>query len=58
MKREVHRSHFRYGMNPYIVSVQKRGFLFEIKACKKFYRRCPAGNALGVHIVDIPRIKF
>jgi len=31
------------------VSVQKRGFLFEIKACEKFYRR---------HIVDIPRIKF
>ena len=33
----------------YIVSVQKRGFLFKIKACEKFYRR---------HIVDIPRIKF
>ena len=41
-----------------LVSVQKRGFLFEIKACEKFYRRRPERSALGVHIVDIPRIKI
>jgi len=39
-------------------SVDLRGFSFEIKACGKNNRRCPAGNALGVHIVDIPRIIF
>jgi len=33
----------------YLVPVQKGGFLFEIKACEKFYHR---------HILDIPRIKF
>jgi hypothetical protein len=36
-------------VNGYLVSVQKRGFSFKIKACEKFYHR---------HIVDIPRIKF
>jgi hypothetical protein len=33
----------------WLMPVQKRGILVEIKACEKFYRR---------HIVDIPRIKF
>jgi hypothetical protein len=40
------------------VSIQKRGILVEIKACEKFYHRRPERSALGVHIVDIPRIKF
>jgi hypothetical protein len=29
------------------------GFLFKIKACKKFCHRRPVGSALGVHIIDI-----
>jgi hypothetical protein len=31
----------------------KLGFLFKIKACKKFYHRRPVGSALGVQIIDI-----
>jgi len=41
-----------------LVFVQKRGILVEIKAREKFYRRRPERSALGVHMVDIPRIKF
>ena len=41
-----------------LVFVQKRGILVEIKAREKFYRRRPERSALGVHLVDIPRIKF
>ncbi len=33
----------------YLVPIQKRGILVEIKTCEKFYRR---------YIVDIPKIKF
>ncbi len=39
-------------------SVDLIEFLFDIEANEKFYRRCPERNALGVHIVNIPRIKF
>jgi hypothetical protein len=41
-----------------LLPIQKRGILVEIKACEKFYHRRPERSALGVHIVDIPRIKF
>ena len=39
-------------------SVDLIAFSFDIEANEKFYHRCPVGNTLGVHIVDIPRIKF
>jgi len=44
-------------INPFRVgSIQKRGIWSEIKACEKFDHRHPEGSALGVHMVDIPRI--
>jgi hypothetical protein len=40
------------------VFVQKQANLVEIKVCEKFIRRRPAGSALGVYMVDIPRNKL
>jgi hypothetical protein len=43
------RAFFRPPAFNFSVSVQKRGFWVEIKACAKFYRR---------HMVDMPMMEF
>jgi hypothetical protein len=37
---------------------EKCSILFKVKEGENFNHRCPAGNALGVHTLSIPRIKI